>query len=78
MQLLYIPKFSVFLSRLLLNTTIFHIIIDSDVDVGWVNAVCVLCLQRESMDVTKTMISFILFGLDKFLLQEIYPFFVLL
>ena len=29
------------------------------------------------MDVVKTMISLILFGLDKFLLQKIYPLFIL-
>lgn len=44
LQQFYISKFTVFIWLLCLKVSIFHIIIDSDIDIGWVNALWVLCL----------------------------------
>lgn len=38
MQQFYISKFTLFIWWLCLEVSIFHIIIDSDIDIGWINA----------------------------------------
>lgn len=44
MQLLYIVKLTVFLWWSCLKATDIHIVVGPDIDIGWVNAVWVLCL----------------------------------